>query len=160
MERFNPPMITQRGDVTTERRGAADGSIDVIHTRTDTGDLLVKTTIYGAVGGEIITQRTYPDNSWEMASVKGRADGSIERIITTSEPTAVTLHPPTDLTDSSMTVSWTPNTDAHFAQYELYVAPFSGVSVNDTPVSTLTDASQTSWTVVGLSSPHKENTSE
>ena len=79
---FKTPIITQRSDVTTQRQGALDGSIEVIRTRTSDGQLISKTLIYGQADGAIVTKRTFPYNAWTQTEVKGQADGTILRTVT------------------------------------------------------------------------------
>jgi len=149
---FKTPVVTVKKDVTTRRQGAADGSIEVIRTRTSDDQLISRTLIYGRSDGAIVTKRIYPDNSWEIAAVKGKPDGSIERTITTSKPTPVTLDEPTDVTDSSLTLTWTENSDDNFARYEVYQSEFYGVTSFDTLAGTVEEQSTTTFTVEGLSS--------
>ena len=94
-----------------------------------------------------------PKSGYELLSeIKGKTDGSIEKTITTSEPTTVTLNAPTDITDSSMVLSWTENSDSNFARYELYYSQSSGVSQFDTLAASIADQATTEFTVEGLSS--------
>ena len=149
---FKTPVVTIKRDVTTKREGVADGSIKVTRTDTDSGELLSSTQIYGRSDGAILTKRTYADGSWEIAAVKGKSDGSIEKTITLSDPTAVTLNEPAAITDTSVTLSWTENADDNFAQYEIYQSQFSGVSTSDTLAGTVEEKTTTEFTVEGLSS--------
>ena len=149
---FKTPVVTVKRDVTTKRQGVADGAIEVVRTRTDDGSLISRTLIYGRDDGAIVTKRIYADNSWEIAAVKGRADGAIEKTITTSDPTAVTLNEPTDIWDTSFTLSWTQNTDDNFDRYEIYQSLASGVSMSDTLAATIEEQATTLFTVEGLSS--------
>jgi hypothetical protein len=149
---FKTPVVTVKRDVTTKRQGYLDGSIEVVRLRTLDGSLISRTLIYGRDDGAILTKRIYPDLSWEIAAVKGKASGEIETTITTSEPTAVKLNDPTEITDSSVTLSWSENTDSNFAQYLIYQSQFSGVSSSDTLVGTVEEQAETAFTVLGLSS--------
>jgi hypothetical protein len=145
------PVVTVKRDVTTKRQGSLDGSIEVVRTRTVDGSLISRTLIYGRDDGAILTKRIYPDLSWEIAAVRGKASGEIETTITTSEPTAVKLNSPTEITASSVTLSWSENTDSNFAQYIIYQSQFSGVSSSDTLVGTVEEQATTNFTVSGLS---------
>ena len=107
--------------------------------------------VSGRDDGAIVTKRIYPDLSWEIAAVKGKANGEIETSITTSEPTAVKLNDPTDITASSVTLSWSENKDANFARYEVYHSQFSGVSSLDTLAGTVDEQATTTVAVSGLS---------
>lgn len=147
---FKTPVVTVKRDVTTTRQGKADGSIEVMRTRTDDGSLISRTLIYGRSDGAILTKRIYADNSWEIAALKGRADGAIEKTITISDPTSVTLNEPDDVTDSSVTLSWAQNTDSNFARYEIYQSQFSGISLSDTLAGTVEEQATTLFTVEDL----------
>jgi hypothetical protein len=148
---FKTPVVTITRDRTTIRQGSLDGAIEVIRTRTNDGRLISHTLISRRDDGAIMTKRIYPDLSWDIAAVKGKADGSIETTITTSEPTAVTVNDPTDITDSSVMLSWIENNDLNFARYDVYQSQFSGVSSNDTLAGTVEEQAATSFTVSGLS---------
>jgi len=148
---FKTPVVTVTRDVTTKRQGSLDGSIEVVRMRTLDGSLISRTLIYGRDDGAILTKRIYPDLSWEIAAVKGKASGEIETTITTSEPTAVKLNSPTEITASSVTLSFSENKDSNFAQYEIYQSQFSGVSPLDTLVGTVGEQTTTTFTVSGLS---------
>jgi len=149
---FKTPVVTVKRDITTIRQGASDGSIEVVRTRTDDSSLISRTLIYGRDDGAILTKRIYADLGWEIAAVKGRADSAIEKTITISDPTAVTLNEPTDITDSSVTLSWSENTDDNFGQYEIYQSQFSGVSMSDALAGTVEEQSTTLFTVEDLAS--------
>jgi hypothetical protein len=148
---FKTPVVTIRRDITTKRQGSLEGAIEVIRTRTSDAGLISRTLISGRDDGAILTKRIYPDLSWEIAAVKGKANGDIETTISTSEATAVTLNDPTDITDSSVMLSWSENNDQNFARYEVYHSQFSGVSSNDTLVGTVAEQAATTFTVSGLS---------
>lgn len=64
-------------------------------------------------------------------------------------PTAVTLNPATDVTGSSLKLSWTKNTDADFKRYVTHQSTTAGAT--GTAVITITDSSLTSCDVTGLS---------
>jgi len=148
---FKTPVVTVKRDITTRRQGATDGSIEVVRTRSGDGTLISRTLIYGNSDGALVTKRIYGDSSFEIAAVKGKADGSIEKTITTSEPTAVTLSEPTGITDSSVTLSWTENTDDNFAKYDILISQLSGVSSSDTLAGTVEEQATTTITIEGLS---------
>lgn len=64
-------------------------------------------------------------------------------------PIAVTLNPPTSITDKTMKLSWTRNNDADFAKYEIHESTSSGTL--GTKVHSISDQSTTSYVVVQLS---------
>jgi len=64
-------------------------------------------------------------------------------------PTSVTLNNPSDITHNSMKLTWTQNTEADFAKYEIYQSTSSGTL--GTKIYTITDRTITSYVVTGLS---------
>lgn len=148
---FKTPVITVKKDITTKRQGLADGSVEVVRFRTDNGNLISRTLIYGRADGAILTKRIYADASWQIVAVKGKADGTIEKTVTTSEPTSVVLEEPVDITDDSLTLSWSQNTDQNFAQYEVYQSQISYVTLSDTLVATLENPAKTTISLDDLS---------
>jgi hypothetical protein len=64
-------------------------------------------------------------------------------------PMAVTLNPPTSITDKSMKLSWTKNNDADFAEYEIYKSTSSGTL--GTKLHSISDRSTISYVVTQLS---------
>jgi hypothetical protein len=64
-------------------------------------------------------------------------------------PPAVTLNNPSNITQNSMKLVWTQNTEADFARYEIYQSTTSGTL--GTKIYTMTDRSITSHTVTELS---------
>jgi hypothetical protein len=68
-----------------------------------------------------------------------------------SNPTAVTLSSPTNITTSSVDLSWTQNTDTDFKQYEIHKSTISGFTPSSsTLVQTITNKSTMNATVNGL----------
>jgi hypothetical protein len=65
------------------------------------------------------------------------------------KPTAATLSNPSDITKNSIKLVWTQNTEADFAQYEVYQSANSGTF--GTRIGTITDLLTTSYTVTDLS---------
>jgi predicted secreted protein len=67
----------------------------------------------------------------------GQCTGSNEINGTTSfnDPLAVTLNNPSNITSSSMMLSWTQSTESHFSSYQLYRATSPGVSRYSTLVT-------------------------
>jgi len=63
-------------------------------------------------------------------------------------PTAVTLSEPSDINQTSMKLTWTQNTEADFARYEIYQSNASGTL--GTKIHEITDRSTTSYNVTGL----------
>jgi hypothetical protein len=63
-------------------------------------------------------------------------------------PTPVVLNPPTEITENSMKLSWTENTDADFKNYTIYQSNTAGNL--GTPIYAITTKSATSYTVTGL----------
>ena len=64
-------------------------------------------------------------------------------------PNPVTLHDPTDITKTSMSLSWTKNEDSDFKKYVLYHSTSEG-SIGQ-KVTETTDSSDTSYQMTGLS---------
>ena len=64
----------------------------------------------------------------------------------------VTLSDPSEITASSMKISWTASTDAGFQAYKLYKSLSPGVSVDDELMATITDIATLFTTVSGLNS--------
>ncbi len=60
-------------------------------------------------------------------------------------PLNVTLNTPTSITEHSMDLSWSKNTDTDFVQYEIYRSTSPGVSRSSTLVATITDQNTTSY---------------
>ena len=72
-------------------------------------------------------------------------------VASANNPTAVTLNAPTNITTSSVDLSWTQNNDADFKQYEIYKSTTAGFTPSSsTLVQTITNKSTTSATVSGL----------
>ncbi|MFQ6127506.1 MAG: fibronectin type III domain-containing protein [Thermoplasmata archaeon] len=65
------------------------------------------------------------------------------------EPSAVSLSDPTNITSTSMTLSWTENVDTDFARYEIYRSTVMGPI--GTRIALIGDRSQTSYIASGLS---------
>ncbi len=70
-------------------------------------------------------------------------------LATNTQPTAVTLNDPTDITEGSMNLSWTPNADADFASYQIYQSTTFGQL--GTLIQTIGTQSTTCYIVTGLS---------
>jgi hypothetical protein len=66
-------------------------------------------------------------------------------------PTAAVLSNPTEITKTSMKLSWSRNYDDDFASYKLYRASNEAVTQNSTLVTTITSSSTNSYTNEGLS---------
>lgn len=69
-------------------------------------------------------------------------------MIGTTLPTPVTLSNPTNPTSTSLDLSWTTNADQNFTRYEVYQSTSSGQL--GTLITTITNQSQTTYTVTGL----------
>jgi len=67
-------------------------------------------------------------------------------------PAAVTLNNPADISSSSLTLSWSQNSDTDFASYRIYRSTTAGVSTSSTLVSTITTQTTVNFSVTGLNS--------
>ncbi|MEM2870588.1 MAG: fibronectin type III domain-containing protein [Thermoplasmata archaeon] len=68
-------------------------------------------------------------------------------------PEAPVLYPPSNITESSMTLSWSRNNDSDFARYTLFMGNGSGFEPsNESLIATIENQSTTSYTASGLSS--------
>ncbi|MGQ9583545.1 MAG: fibronectin type III domain-containing protein [Thermoplasmatota archaeon] len=119
--------------------------------------LLLSTTERGRTG-LLVTGLTRQTTYYFMVRVFDNAglcaDSNIVRATTllgNVPPAAVTLYPPSSVTDSSMTLSWSRNNDGDFARYELHMS----TSANFTPspatlAASITDQGTTERSVTGL----------
>lgn len=69
-------------------------------------------------------------------------------IFVNPRPTPVILYDPTDITATSMKLTWTRNTDPDFVKYEVYISTNQDLW---TLIASITNQSQTAYTVTGLS---------
>lgn len=68
------------------------------------------------------------------------------------KPTAVILKPPTEIRANSMALSWSQSTLGDFARYEVHKSSEPGFTpTNETLLTTITDATTTSYTATDLS---------
>jgi hypothetical protein len=65
-------------------------------------------------------------------------------------PTAVTLDEPTNVGETTLTLSWSQNQDGDFASYKVYRDTEAGVDLTSTLVTTITQQAATSYNVTGL----------
>jgi phosphodiesterase/alkaline phosphatase D-like protein len=123
----------------------------------DTNDTLVttlttqSTTSYTNTGLSPSTTYYYKVYVFDTESL---SSGSNEKSGTTQQntaPTAVTLNDLSNLTSSSVDLSWSQNQDGDFASYKIYRDTSAGVDTNDTLVTTITNQGTTSYTNTGLS---------
>ena len=87
---FDLPVVTTTIDPVPEygrevRRFGRDGEV-AVETYDGLGRLLQTRRTAGWVDGSLVVRTEYPDNSWRVTRTLGRADGSILRETTTSEP--------------------------------------------------------------------------
>ncbi|KKU14645.1 MAG: Glycoside hydrolase family 5, partial [Parcubacteria group bacterium GW2011_GWB1_45_9] len=67
-------------------------------------------------------------------------------------PTSVTLNLLTNISTSTVSLSWSQNTDPDFASYKLLRSTSPNVTTNNTLIATITNQNQTSFTDANLSS--------
>ncbi|MCL0102684.1 fibronectin type III domain-containing protein [Dehalococcoidia bacterium] len=90
------------------------------------------------------------DGTWNIKYYSVDRAGNVETYeakqvqIDTTSPTGVTLDEPTDVTESSVPLTWSKNTDPDFNRYEIYK--------DETLVDTITDRNTTTYKVTDLSS--------
>ncbi|MBI3922492.1 MAG: DNRLRE domain-containing protein, partial [Armatimonadetes bacterium] len=65
-------------------------------------------------------------------------------------PTAVSLNAPTNVTDTTIDLSWSQNADADFQSYKLYRSTTPGVTEASTLVSSIQNQASSSYTDTGL----------
>ena len=87
-----------------------------------------------------------------VSSTGGNGSVSVSMAVPTlSNPTAVTLNSPMNITISSIDLSWTQNNDTDFKQYEVHKSTTVGFTPSSsTLVQTITSKTTTSTTVTGL----------
>jgi len=66
------------------------------------------------------------------------------------DPSQSSLTYPSDITASSMVITWSINEDPNFVAYKLYCDTISTVSENSTLATTITDINTTSYKITGL----------
>lgn len=67
-----------------------------------------------------------------------------------TRPEGVTLNVPTDVSISTVSLSWSQSAARDFASYKIFRDTNPGADTNDTPVATITDSNQTSFTDTNL----------
>jgi len=73
----------------------------------------------------------------------------VDNIPENQPPHPVTLYDPTDITSSSMEISWSKNIDTDFDRYELYMSTYSGFTpTSSTKVVTITQQGVTDYTTL------------
>lgn len=115
----------------------------------------IETTSLHAFEIDWIVLRTGGDGT--RVSIDQDGDGTVEQVLKVASvlvadlvtpPTAVTVHNISDITENSLKLAWTPNTEADFAKYEIYISTSLGNI--GTKIRTVTDRLATSYVVTGL----------
>ena len=75
----------------------------------------------------------------------------LERLDLT-RPATVILNTPTNISSTSVTLSWSQNTDRDFSSYKIFRSTNANVGVNNTLIATITSPNQTSLADTNLSS--------
>ncbi|MEE8183600.1 MAG: fibronectin type III domain-containing protein [Thermoplasmata archaeon] len=116
--------------------GDADGTVQYVQVKIDTGawNLASGTTswdyswntTYHTNGPHLIYARSFDGLVFSNVTSVGITLNNTGGVVN-EPPEAVILDPPTNITDHSMRLAWSPNNDTDFAMYELYKSETSGV---------------------------------
>jgi hypothetical protein len=74
----------------------------------------------------------------------------IDDVLVSDAPVNVFLNAPSDITEHSMTLSWSKNTDEDFVHYEMRRSTSNNVSRSNTLIATITDPNITTFTDVNI----------